>query len=66
VRRCAALGLLPEVQDYAGGRNVHATLPANFGDGTAGRNDTAATVDAAYHALAARLTARVILDEVPP
>jgi acetylornithine deacetylase/succinyl-diaminopimelate desuccinylase-like protein len=31
--RLAALGLSPEAQDYPGGSNVHATLPANFGDG---------------------------------
>jgi hypothetical protein len=31
--RLAALGWAPEAQDYPGGRNVHATLPANFGAG---------------------------------
>lgn len=31
--RLTALGLTPEFQDYAGGRNVHATLPTSFGPG---------------------------------
>jgi Zn-dependent M28 family amino/carboxypeptidase len=31
--RLTELGWTPEAQDYPGGRNVHATLPANFGGG---------------------------------
>ncbi len=44
--RLAALGLAPEVQDYPGGRNVHATLPASFGGG-AGRIVVGAHLDTA-------------------
>ena len=29
----AALGWVPELHDYPGGRNVHATIPATLGDG---------------------------------